>query len=195
MATDVAYFTYMYAKVDKQHYQKVTSHTHAATFAGKFIGGTMSQILVYFKWMDYRQLNYLTLATQTMATVWALFLPNVKTSQYFHRPTTNQSLVMHEGDNEEDNRRLASNKLAHNGTYNLNGDGEKNKAVGPFKLLWLHFKSAYSNKQVLQWSIWYALAMCGYYQVVSYIQVLWLAIDSTQEVSCLKCKRFLEVLV
>jgi hypothetical protein len=64
-----------------------------------------------------------------------------------------------------------------------NDENEKNKVVNPFQLLWLHFKSAYTNKQVLKWSIWYTLATCGYYQIVSYIQVLWSAIASKEEVS------------
>jgi solute carrier family 19 (thiamine transporter), member 2/3 len=196
MATEVAYYTYIYAKVDKQHYQKVTSHTRAAFQSGKFIAGTLAQTLVYFKWMDYRQLNYLTLATQIMALFWAFSLPSVKNSLYFHRQTDNkQSLVVQACDNEYISSSSAVGTLPindGNDCANKEDDG-KNKVVNPFELLWLHFKTAYTNKQVLQWSIWYALAMCGYFQIVSYIQVLWADIvGNSEQVSSLICLIFLK---
>lgn len=60
-ACEVAYFTYIYAKVDKEYYQQVTSHTRGAILAGRSISGILGQLLISFKWMDYRQLNYITL--------------------------------------------------------------------------------------------------------------------------------------
>lgn len=60
-ATEIAYFSYIYAKTEKKHYQAVTSHTRAAILIGKFVAAVSAQLLTYFKVMDYRQLNYLTL--------------------------------------------------------------------------------------------------------------------------------------
>lgn len=34
-----------------------------------------------------------------------------------------------------------------------------------FSLLWSHFKTSYSNKSIVLWSVWWALATCGMYQV------------------------------
>lgn len=48
-------------------------------------------------------------------------------------------------------------------------------------LLWLHFLQAYSNKTVLVWSIWWSLAMGGFLQIQSYVQLLWQDIDPKQE--------------
>lgn len=62
MATEVAYYTYIYAKVDKQYYQKVTSHTRAAILSGRFVAGALGQMLVHFYVLDYRELNFITLA-------------------------------------------------------------------------------------------------------------------------------------
>lgn len=62
MATEVAYYTYIYAKVEKEHYQKVTSHVRAAILAGRALSGILAQILVSFEVMDYMQLNYITLS-------------------------------------------------------------------------------------------------------------------------------------
>ena len=60
-ASEVAYFTYIYDKVDKEHYLKITSHTRAALSTGRFVAGGLGQLLVNTQVMDYRQLNYITL--------------------------------------------------------------------------------------------------------------------------------------
>lgn len=48
-------------------------------------------------------------------------------------------------------------------------------------LLWNHFLDSYSNIKVLQWSIWWALAMAGFLMVQIYVQLLWQEIDSKRE--------------
>lgn len=67
MATEIAYFTYIYAKVPKEHYLKTTSHTRAAILAGRFVAGLTGQILHYTGSMDYRELNFITLAGTVFA--------------------------------------------------------------------------------------------------------------------------------
>lgn len=62
LATEVAYFTYIYAKVSKLHYQEVTSHTRMAILLGRFTASVTSQLTVSFSLLDYYQLNYLTLS-------------------------------------------------------------------------------------------------------------------------------------
>lgn len=61
MATEVAYYTYIYSKVPKEFYQQVTSHTRAAILAGRAISSVLAQILISFELMDYKQLNYISL--------------------------------------------------------------------------------------------------------------------------------------
>lgn len=60
-ATEVAYFSYIYAKTDEEHYQVVTSHSRAAIWIGKFVAALSAQLLYQFEVMNVRQLNYLTL--------------------------------------------------------------------------------------------------------------------------------------
>lgn len=60
-ASEVAYYTYMYAKVHKEHYQQVTSHARASTLIGRFLAAVISQIGISLGFMDYRDLNYLSL--------------------------------------------------------------------------------------------------------------------------------------
>jgi solute carrier family 19 (thiamine transporter), member 2/3 len=61
MAAEVAYYTYMYAKVERQKYQKVTGHARASLLSGRFIASILAQILISFELMDVRQLNYISL--------------------------------------------------------------------------------------------------------------------------------------
>lgn len=77
--------------------------------------------------MDYAKLNYISFGTQICATIWAIFLPSVKNSLYFHRD--NKSTI------------------------------PTNSKETAIKLLWLHFKMAYSNPQVVKWSIWYSIGV------------------------------------
>lgn len=60
-ACGIAYFSYIYAKTDKEHFQVVTSHTRAAILIGRFVSAISSQLLHEFNIIDFRQLNYLTL--------------------------------------------------------------------------------------------------------------------------------------
>ncbi|XP_055848935.1 thiamine transporter 1 [Episyrphus balteatus] len=173
MAAEVAYFTYIYAKVDKKHYPQVTSHTRAAMFCGKLVASVVAQTVLNLGLMNYKDLNYITLATQICATVWAFGLPKVKTSIYFHRkPSLSVS--------------IASNSHQHQGSKTVSETSVNNTLsqpaqLPPLQLLWSHFKNAYTNVKVVQWSIWYAVGVCGYFQVISYIQVLWISIEEQPE--------------
>ena len=59
-ACETAYYTYIYAKVDKKHYQIVTSHMRGASLTGRFMSGLSSQVLIHLG-MTIADLNYLTL--------------------------------------------------------------------------------------------------------------------------------------
>uniref|UniRef100_A0A182N673 Thiamine transporter 1 n=1 Tax=Anopheles dirus TaxID=7168 RepID=A0A182N673_9DIPT len=189
-AAEVAYFSYIYAKVDREHYQKVTSHTRAAIYTGRFLAASLSQLLVHFEAMDYRQLNYLSLAAQISATVWALFLPSVPTSMYFHRrapeaSTTTASDTGHlPADKEVTTMEIIADDRSDDSkaspTTTPASQASRSRVKNAFLLLWLHFRTSFTNRSVLQWSVWYALAMAGYIQILAYVQALWSSIDETQ---------------
>uniref|UniRef100_A0A336LUE0 CSON004782 protein n=1 Tax=Culicoides sonorensis TaxID=179676 RepID=A0A336LUE0_CULSO len=146
LATEVSYYTYIYAKVARSRYDSVTAHTRSAVFLGRFVGGALGQILVFTRLMNYKELNYLTLGTQVLCTFWVFLLPKVSSSVYFNR--------------------------------NENNNDERTSSA----LLWYHFKTSFSNIEVIQWSLWYAIGNCGFVQVTTYIQVLWNTIDNDQDV-------------
>lgn len=37
--------------------------------------------------------------------------------------------------------------------------------------VWRDFRQCYSSRQLLYWSVWWAMATCGYNQTVNYVQV------------------------
>lgn len=41
------------------------------------------------------------------------------------------------------------------------------------RMLFTDFLQCYRCRPLLAWSMWWALATCGYFQVVNYAQVLW----------------------
>lgn len=61
LSAEVAYYTYIYAKVDKKHYQEVTGHTKAASLFGRSMSGVVAQLTASFDLLDYQQLNYITI--------------------------------------------------------------------------------------------------------------------------------------
>lgn len=167
---EVAYFAYIYAKVSKDHFLAVSSHTRAALLVGRFSSGVLSQLLLYFKLMDVRSLNYLTFAAQIAATIVAIILPNVKESIYFYRG--NRSL------SSDDNDVIKAN---HNNSQ-LIDCGMYERA---FALMWKQLKCAYTNRRVILWSIWYACGFCMYVQFIAYVQLVWIEIDNRPEVNIL----------
>lgn len=92
---------------------------------------------------------------------WAIILPSVGTSIYFYSPTAEENIDAMKNQNEI--------IIKHEIELSKNEDSVKasrkfsaNRAV---QLFWFHLKMAYTNQTVIQWSIWWALASCGFSQV------------------------------
>lgn len=162
---EVAYFAYIYAKVSKEHFLAVSSHTRAALLLGRFSSGVLSQTLLNYKLMDVRTLNYLTFAAQIAATIVAILLPKVNESIYFYRGERSSI------DNLTNQNQTASQ------TINCN------MCQQAFGLMWTQLKCAYTNRRVILWSIWYACGFCMYVQFIAYVQLVWIEIDNRPEVN------------
>ncbi|KAK3870342.1 hypothetical protein Pcinc_024420 [Petrolisthes cinctipes] len=158
-STEVAYYTYIYAKVAPKFFQRVTSYTRAAILAGRFMAGVLAQVLTTTKLMDYHTLNYISLANVSVSLFIACLLPPVPFSIYFHR----QQYIVPTSE-EERSTHLTQDENKQRWTENMK------KVPG---LLWEDFKLAYSNKYLVKWSVWWAFATCGNYQVGNFIQTLW----------------------
>lgn len=192
MATEVAYYTYIYAKVERDKYQQVTGFTKAAVLSARFLAGVVAQLLVSFHLMDLRQLNYISLGcewsvlyanilsqlyndnnkllllfficthnvAQIISLAWALLLPSVSGSMYFHVAA---AAHLHRDSNEQIKLAYSVNRTDHNICTQDGIDWLKFRRA--WRLLWNHFTISYSNPVVIQWSFWWALAMCGFMQV------------------------------
>eukprot|EP00095_Tigriopus_kingsejongensis_P003036 maker-scaffold1070_size64748-snap-gene-0.13 protein:Tk03036 transcript:maker-scaffold1070_size64748-snap-gene-0.13-mRNA-1 annotation:"hypothetical protein DAPPUDRAFT_59074" len=89
-ATEIAYYTYIYAKVPQEDFKRVSSLTRFSVLMGKFVSGLLSQLLDSLDVLDYRDLNYISLAGVGTAFILSLLLPWVKTSIYFHQEKTSE---------------------------------------------------------------------------------------------------------
>ena len=106
-STEVAYYTYIYAKVPKANYQKVTSFTRVAILLGRFVSGISSQLLVSgsrigLPSLDYRQLNFISLVSVSLATIVSFLLPKVKQTLYFHRNDPSKEKIVQPLGNEQE---------------------------------------------------------------------------------------------
>ncbi|XP_021712760.1 thiamine transporter 1-like isoform X2 [Aedes aegypti] len=167
MAAEVAYFTYIYAKISRDKYQQVTGNTRAAILSGRFLASVLGQAMVSTGAMDLRELNYITLGV-----------------------CSRNGTVTANGDNQtKSDVDLTSNAAvvsAFESRKPQDSDGSNTSKVRfschrAGNLIWTHFTAAYSNLTIVQWSLWWSLAMAGFIQVQVYVQLLWQEIDQNQE--------------
>ncbi|KAK2581194.1 hypothetical protein KPH14_007996 [Odynerus spinipes] len=191
LSTEVAYYTYIYAKVDKKYYQEVTGHTKAASLVGRCMAGIIAQLTASLHILDFHQLNYITVSAFVLATGWTFFLPSVGQSIYFHSPVVNydpnnistptNTAKLSEIDNIDEPAIDNQHKPQYNPAEKSISTSLKVKRA--FALLWQHFINAYTHRHVVKWSMWWALSTCGYLQVTSYAQLLWrTAVESSDEI-------------
>lgn len=83
-----------------------------------------------------------------ITTLCGILLPSVPTSIYFHRKSVSDEVGL-DSENQPVVTEISFTK----------------KCIKAFQLLWKDFLHAYTDKYVLKWSIWWALATCGYLQV------------------------------
>jgi len=165
-STEVAYFTYIYAQVPAEFYQQVTSFTRTALLLGRFLSGVLAQLLISFDLLDYRGLNYISLAMVSAATLSSFLLPSVKSTIYFHRNQTEDMLPV----------QLVQEDATQEPSFNI-----QEKFSKAYNFVKKDFVTSFSNVYILKWSIWWALGMCGNFQVGNYIQPLWEEIKPAHE--------------
>ncbi|XP_071499036.1 thiamine transporter 2-like [Diadema antillarum] len=198
-STEIAYYSYIFAAVSTDHYQQVSSYTRASLLTGRLAAGVLGQILISLKVTTYAGLNYISLTCVSLGFILSLFLPPVEKSTYFHRDDEDVEGIESHG-NGGDGRTVqtAGVKSSQEDSTDRNQidqettqrsmpstssqplrDISKSSLVATkrfFVLLWADFKTCFTNKQLLQWSLWWAFATCGNLQIGNYIQTLWDAI-------------------
>ncbi|XP_072020041.1 thiamine transporter 2-like isoform X2 [Amphiura filiformis] len=184
-ATEIAYYSYIYAVVSEDHYQQVSSYTRSAVLTGSFIAGVLGQLIYSLSKNEdtLYTLHIISFTSVAIATIFSLFLPKVDSSTYFHRNDPNIHDVPSDASLSETSGSGHASSL-----HTEPGDIPDNVSVvdstnwcirhmktwcNNFRILWLDFKTCYSDRHLLKWSLWWAFATCGYFQVGNYIQNLW----------------------
>ncbi|KAK5986790.1 Reduced folate carrier [Trichostrongylus colubriformis] len=150
-AAEIAYFAYIYVKVSKEHFRRVTSLTRGALLLGTFISYAVAQLIILLEWGTYETLNIISLASLCISFFFTLMLPTVPWKCAYER------------------KRLSKDAA----TLSTNDVTYKNYVAFHCKTLINDMKIIYGNSFMLKWSLWWALASCGYFQVGNYIQTLW----------------------
>lgn len=154
---EAAYYSYIYASVASEYYQKVTSYTRAAILVGRMASGVFGQLLVSLSPAEdtedmYLTLNYISLGSVLVSLVLSLVLPRVPTKDRGLNPSV-----------QTDVEQVTTSKL--------------NQLCLAWKAYLMDFlqgfKRCYSRNVLLRWSLWWAVATCGEYQVENYVQNLW----------------------
>ncbi|XP_041120581.1 thiamine transporter 1-like [Polyodon spathula] len=187
-ATEVAYFSYIYSVVSIDRYQKVTSYCRSIQLVAFTVGSVLGQLLVSSGGLSYFYLNVITLVSVSVAFIFSFFLPMPMKSMFFHRRVS--EITAGEGDAQpcpsHDVLPKGLVKNLHESTSmpadTPNSSTEKGdtRFLKILAQLWFDFITCYSTNRVLYWSLWWALATCGYNQVVNYIQVLWNHVEPSQ---------------
>ncbi|XP_033487289.1 thiamine transporter 2 [Epinephelus lanceolatus] len=212
-ASEVAYFSYIYSMVDLKRYRKVTSYCRSVQLLGYTVGSVLGQLLVSFDLMSYNYILVLTLVFTAIALLTSCLLPMPQQSMFFHRKHTGENMVTEGTKRDADGtgdatehtsgakaslEEIKDEKVEKGETENEAGVGMDEKAAkgedpvesvdtqscGQVLLqLWRDFKQCYSSRQLLYWSVWWAMASCGYYQTINYVQMLWEHVQPSQDFS------------
>uniref|UniRef100_A0A1B6LMW9 Major facilitator superfamily (MFS) profile domain-containing protein n=1 Tax=Graphocephala atropunctata TaxID=36148 RepID=A0A1B6LMW9_9HEMI len=121
------------------------------------------------------------------ALLCAFSLPSMDHSLYFHRKTLTlpieckapEQLQSKENYSEESSRLNQTRSSYHTNQQPVSAPKSKwNQAI---QLLWMDFKDAYTNPYVFKMCVFISLTTCGYNQMMTYVQILWVKIGGKQQ--------------
>ena len=146
---EVGYFSYVYTVVPPKYYERVTGPVRAARMFGTSLSCFIGQALFSTFILDYTGMCYFSLVSVCIAMFLALLLP-----WYFSCPC---------GENRYSHDLLVPRSCTQTITQT-------------FANQFHDFMKFYSQPSLLKWSVWWATAMCGMFQVTNYTQSLWVVI-------------------
>ncbi|XP_045909110.1 thiamine transporter 1 isoform X2 [Micropterus dolomieu] len=187
-ASDVAYFSYIYSVVEPAHYQRVTGYCRSVTLFGSAAGSLIGQLLLSVAKVRLLHLVIITLTSAAVAFVAPWFLPMPKRSLFFHkspgaaeeRPRSSGAALTEKAEDVESKVPLNATDVS---TISQSSEAESHNSglVDVLRMLFDDFLQCYRCRPLLAWSVWWALATCGYFQVVNYAQALWENIRPSHE--------------
>ena len=145
-AAEVGYFSYVYAVVPLHLYERLTGPVRAARMLGRSLSCFIGQLLFSNFILDYTGMCYYSLVSVCIAMGFALLLP-----WYFSSPCSEDRYIT-----DLYVPKSCSQRLKQTAKHQLHD-----------------FIKFYSHPSLLKWSVWWATAMCGLFQVTNYAQSLW----------------------
>ncbi|KAM9820864.1 thiamine transporter 1 [Neosynchiropus ocellatus] len=176
-ASEVAYYSYIYSVVEPARYQRVTGYCRSTALFGSAAGSLTGQLLLSVAEVQQIHLVIITLAAAAVAFVAPWFLPMPKRSLFFHKnsPEAAEAQCGEDMSHNKKMENLESKVPLNNEAVSLVSHlSVKNNARREvLHMLFKDFLQCYRCQTLLAWSIWWALATCGYFQVINYAQALW----------------------
>ncbi|NXS36161.1 S19A3 protein, partial [Pomatostomus ruficeps] len=175
-ATEVAYYAYIYSVVSTQHYQRVTSYCRSVTLVAATVAAVLGQLLVSLAHVSYFYLNAVTLASVSLALLCVFFLPMPQRSMFFHRKDASEPLPgpdSHGPSSCQEEKSPDPVARGLNPQHQAGNTRPHRHMLSVLLQLSKDLRDCYSSRQLLYWSLWWALATAGFNQVVNYVQVLW----------------------
>lgn len=181
-ASEVAYFSYIYSVVEPAHYQKVTGYCRSITLFGSAVGSLLGQILLSVAKVQLLHLVIITLASAAVAFVAPWFLPMPRRSLFFHKSSgTTEERERSSSKSLMESPEDSKNKVPLDNPESFKAGAGSSSLTEVLRMLFDDFLQCYRCRPLLAWSLWWALATCGYFQVVNYAQALWETIRPSQD--------------
>lgn len=183
-ATEVAYYSYIYSLVEPEQYQRVTGYCRSITLFGSAAGSLTGQLMLSVAKAQLRHLVIITLVSATVAFVAPWFLPKPRRSLFFHKSPGAVEERQHNStsfkmvENSKNKEPLSSQDVSQ--TTRSFDAGSHSGLVEVLRMLLNDFVQCYRQRPLLAWSLWWALATCGYFQIINYAQVLWENVHPSQ---------------
>ncbi|XP_047433011.1 thiamine transporter 1 [Mugil cephalus] len=179
-ASDVAYYSYIYSVVEPAQYQKVTSYCRSITLFGSAAGSLMGQLLLSVAKVQLLHLVIVTLASAALAFVAPWFLPMPNRSLFFHKSSGVAEGRMESAEDSENKEPLNRQEVFMRSNSSEAGS-HSSGFVEVLRGLFHDFVQCYKCRPLLAWSLWWALATCGYFQIINYAQALWENVRPSQD--------------
>ncbi|MBN3302269.1 S19A3 protein, partial [Amia calva] len=175
-ASEVGYYSYIYSVISLKYYQRVTSYCRSITLVGYTCGSVLGQLLVSLGKVHYFYLNVISLTSVSIAFLTSLWLPMPQHSLFFHRRDVQSSRAEESSTNNIEVLQDSSSVSGSVSDGFTISDARKRDGNIFLKVLWkllTDCKECFSSAQLISFSLWWAMGTCGYYQVASYVQILW----------------------
>ncbi|KAK9523740.1 hypothetical protein VZT92_017642 [Zoarces viviparus] len=184
-ASEVAYYSYIYSVVKPAHYQRVTGYCRSVALFGSAAGSLTGQLLLSVVKVQLVHLVIITLTTAAVASVAPWFLPMPKRSLFFHKsPATAEkpsSTALLERTKDSESKSPPNSQDVSMISRSSETGSHSSGLVEVLQVLFDDFLKCYRCRSLLAWSLWWALATCGYFQVINYAQALWENIRLSQD--------------